>query len=68
MKKDDTAAMMANLRAQGIETVVSISSKGTVEDSKPAVASGAGGATATADGSPRAMRRAPGGSSTLILG
>ena len=68
MKKDDTAAMMANLRAQGIETVVSISSKGSVEPPTPAVGSGAASTAAKADGSPRAVRRAPGGSSTLILG
>lgn len=62
LKKGDDAAMMANLAAQGITTVVSISSNGAV-DSPPATE-----ATGKADESPRGNRRAAGGKTTLVLG
>ena len=61
MKKGDEAAMMANLAAQGITTVVSISSKGTVDT--PVTE-----ATGKLDDTPRGNRRAAGGKTTLVLG
>jgi hypothetical protein len=71
MKKGDDAAMMANLKAQGITTVVSISSNGAVDSpTTPPVAPGAGAAIGKGEGSPRGQpsRRAPGGAATLVLG
>lgn len=70
MKKGDDAAMMANLKAQGITTVVSISSNGAVDSpTTPPVAPGPG-AAGKPEGSPRGQpsRRAPGGAATLVLG
>lgn len=63
MKKGDKEAMMANLKAQGILTVVSISTNGAVEEkTTPATAEGPKG-----ESSPRG-RRQQGGQTTLILG
>ena len=62
LKKGDDAAMMANLAAQGITTVVSISSNGAV-DTPPATE-----ATGKLDESPRGNRRAGGCKTTLVLG
>lgn len=62
LKKGDEAAMMANLAAQGITTVVSISSKGTV-DTPVTEATGK-----LDDLTPRGNRRAAGGKTTLVLG
>lgn len=68
LKKGDDAAMMANLKAQGITTVVSISSNGAVDTpTTPPVAPGAGaGKIESPRGGP--SRRAPGGAATLVLG
>ena len=78
MKKGDKAAMMANLTAQGITTVVDIATTGTVDNTTPPASTagppgkGAGSRVET-EGAPKVSsvsnsRRAPGGQATLVLG